>query len=293
MQQVLVDNFLKSQNLLSLAPGGKLLQTQEMKSVPSSPGAQSGKGAFSQNRARKLQMNGGASLNNKNRRLTTSMSSANLPELKKQSELTPKSGYNSVKPTLNTGRATEVEEQDNGLKQQSTSELAKIQPTSALTIDHDLLATKSELQPRTELVIKFVDFSSKYGLGYMLSNGSYGVLFNDSTKIILHPNLFHFDYIERPKQQPVLNSQGQATESVTDQVSHFDFFNYPESINKKVVLLQHFKSYLDGNQKFKPLEFGFTRENPPQRLDSEQLVYIKKWKRAKKAILLRNTNKII
>ena len=78
-------------------------------------------------------------------------------------------------------------------------------------------------------------------------------------------------------------------------MSHFDFFNYPESINKKVVLLQHFKSYLDGNQKFKPLEFSFTKENAPTRqdCDDKQLVYIKKWKRAKKAILLRNTNKII
>ena len=142
-----------------------------------------------------------------------------------------------------------------------------------------------------------MDFSSKYGLGYQLSNGSYGVLFNDSTKIILHPNLFHFDYIERPKQQPVLNANGQAAESVTDQVSQFDFFSYPETINKKVVLLQHFKSYLDGNQKFKPLEFPFTKENAPTRqtsqADAEQLVYIKKWKRAKKAILLRNTNKVI
>jgi len=82
---------------------------------------------------------------------------------------------------------------------------------------------------------------------------------------------------------------------VTDQVSQFNFFNYPESINKKVVLLQHFKSYLDGNQKFKPLEFSFTKENAPPRSTQmdEALVYIKKWKRAKKAILLRNTNKII
>ena len=143
---------------------------------------------------------------------------------------------------------------------------------------------------------KFVDFSSKYGLGYMLSNGSYGVLFNDSTKIILHPNQFHFDYVERSKQQPVMNNNGQAAESLTDQVNQFDFFNYPETINKKVVLLQHFKSYLDGNQKFKPLEFDFTKENAPERqcTDGEDhLVYIKKWKRAKKAILLRNTNKVI
>ena len=62
-----------------------------------------------------------------------------------------------------------------------------------------------------------------------------------------------------------------------------------------MVLLQHFKSYLDGNQKFKPLEFTFTKENTPMRqtTDTDQLVYIKKWKRAKKAILLRNTNKVI
>jgi polo-like kinase 1 len=42
-----------------------------------------------------------------------------------------------------------------------------------------------------------VDFSSKYGMGYKLSNGAYGVLFNDSTKIVLDPNHYHFDYIQR------------------------------------------------------------------------------------------------
>lgn len=34
-------------------------------------------------------------------------------------------------------------------------------------------------------VKKWVDYSSKYGLGYLLSNKSYGVFFNDSTKIVL------------------------------------------------------------------------------------------------------------
>ena len=96
-----------------------------------------------------------------------------------------------------------------------------------------------------------------------MSNGSYGVLFNDSTKIITHPNLFHFDYIEKIRpgvQQPVQNAEG-----MTEQITAYNFFDYPESINKKVVLLQHFKSYLDGNQKFKPLEFSFTKENAPER----------------------------
>ncbi len=55
----------------------------------------------------------------------------------------------------------------------------------------------NKLQARCELIVQYVDFSSKYGMGYKLSNGSYGVLFNDSTKIILDPNHFHFDYIQR------------------------------------------------------------------------------------------------
>lgn len=36
-------------------------------------------------------------------------------------------------------------------------------------------------------VRKWVDYSSKYGLGYLLSNGACGVFFNDSTKVIMKP----------------------------------------------------------------------------------------------------------
>jgi polo-like kinase 1 len=76
-----------------------------------------------------------------------------------------------------------------------------------------------------------------------------------------------------------------------------DFYNYPKSISKKVILLQHFKSYLDGNQKFKPLEFKFGQDKPPKRTitntNSNTLNFLKKWKRAKKAVLFRLSNKII
>lgn len=37
-------------------------------------------------------------------------------------------------------------------------------------------------------VKKWVDYSSKYGLGYLLTNGATGVFFNDSTKILLDVN---------------------------------------------------------------------------------------------------------
>ena len=57
-----------------------------------------------------------------------------------------------------------------------------------------LLETAKGAEPKA-LITQFVDFSSKYGIGYKLSSGSYGVHFNDSTKIVLDPNHFHFDYI--------------------------------------------------------------------------------------------------
>lgn len=47
------------------------------------------------------------------------------------------------------------------------------------------------------LVTKWIDYSSKYGIGYQLSNGVYGVLFNDSTKIIVSRDHYHFCYLKR------------------------------------------------------------------------------------------------
>ena len=46
-------------------------------------------------------------------------------------------------------------------------------------------------------VKKWVDYSTKYGLGYLLTDGSTGVYFNDSTKIILDKAGETFEYIEK------------------------------------------------------------------------------------------------
>ena len=43
-------------------------------------------------------------------------------------------------------------------------------------------------------VKKWVDYSSKYGLGYLLSNGTTGIYFNDSTKMILDESGQYFLY---------------------------------------------------------------------------------------------------
>ncbi len=46
------------------------------------------------------------------------------------------------------------------------------------------------------IVKKWIDYSSKYGIGYILSNNMIGVYFNDSTKILASSEDF-FYYIER------------------------------------------------------------------------------------------------
>jgi len=91
-------------------------------------------------------------------------------------------------------------------------------------------------------VKKWVDYSSKYGLGYHLSNSSVGVFFNDATKIVLDPNSYHFDYIERRQTDR------------QDVGKEYNIKEYPATLQKKVTLLQHFRSYLEGSQKPKASE---------------------------------------
>lgn len=128
------------------------------------------------------------------------------------------------------------------------------------------------------LITKWVDYSSKYGIGYKMSNGWYGVLYNDSTKMLLNENWFDFIYIRRES-----SSRKESLEGLSE---HYDFENYPEALKKKVVLLQHFKSYLDG------VKFEIPRCSPGPKTPYGD-IFLKKWRRAKKAILFRLSSKVI
>jgi hypothetical protein len=88
-------------------------------------------------------------------------------------------------------------------------------------------------------VKKWVDYSSKYGLGYLLSNQATGVFFNDSTKIIIDPNGHTFFYYERKAISQTEKQDVMQTYNLTD---------YPKDLQKKVTLLQHFRSYLENNK---------------------------------------------
>ena len=126
-------------------------------------------------------------------------------------------------------------------------------------------------------VKKWVDYSSKYGLGYLLSNGSTGVFFNDSSKIVLDPRGQVFEYMERraSDKQDVVTSH-----TLTD---------YPKELQKKVTLLQHFRSYLENDGKGESDANQFTEEE----LNKIGTVYVKKWMKTKHAIMFRLSNKIV
>jgi polo-like kinase 1 len=142
-------------------------------------------------------------------------------------------------------------------------------------------------QPRRDAEVwvrKWVDYSTKYGLGYFLSNRATGVFFNDSTKIILDPNGHNFEYMERRSS----DRQDVGKPHTLD--------DYPKELQKKVTLLQHFWSYLEGNEQFKNLmeknEAAKKAEAVPQRTVKD-VVYVKKWMRTRHAIMFRLSNKVV
>lgn len=137
-------------------------------------------------------------------------------------------------------------------------------------------------------VTKWVDYSSKYGVGYILSDGSIGVYFNDSTKIILVQDGNQFDYITR------------RTQDKPEMRSTHNFDDYPEDLKKKVTLLRHFKNYMltDVLDKKDGATVGESTLPQPSHktpvvYEPGQSPYVKKWTRNKHAIMFQLSNKIV
>lgn len=183
---------------------------------------------------------------------SSSMSSQRLTETAPSSVLKASSSRTARNELINTERTSKIKEETKQIPQVSSN----------LQINGPEVWVK-----------KWVDYSSKYGLGYLLSNGATGVFFNDATKIILGPAGHRFEYMERkgPEKQDMVT-----THSLTD---------YPKEMQKKVTLLQHFRSYLEGDIK---QETGLEDENQPL-----NKVYVKKWMRTRHAIMFRLSNKIV
>jgi len=76
-------------------------------------------------------------------------------------------------------------------------------------------------------VLKHVDYTKKYGMGYILTSGATGIFFNDSTKIVLHQNKHNVVYVDEGKE-----------------CQQCSISSYPNVLRKKVTLLKHFTDYL-------------------------------------------------
>ena len=114
---------------------------------------------------------------------------------------------------------------------------------------------------------KWVDYSNKYGIGYMLSNGCAGVYFNDNTKIVFNREGTFFQYIIRPD------------DSEEEQLVEYQLSSYPQDLNKKVTLLQHFRKHLSMEERVDAMETPLT--------------YVKKWIVTSHAMIFRLSNKVV
>ncbi|EFA04647.1 serine/threonine-protein kinase polo [Tribolium castaneum] len=76
-------------------------------------------------------------------------------------------------------------------------------------------------------VSKWVDYSDKYGFGYQLSDECVGVMFNDTTKLIMLPNGINVHYIDKNGDEVYMTMD-----------------NYPRSYDKKMKLLSYFSRYM-------------------------------------------------
>jgi len=139
-------------------------------------------------------------------------------------------------------------------------------------------------------VDRYVDYTSKYGLGYLLSDGSSGVYFNDSTKTVLEANGEEFQYIERKR-----NAEESPRRSEPVIASH-TLANYPDKLQKKVTLLKHFRNYLIDQQQ-KSDEGGLpilsAAKNNTEINVGRNMVFLKKWVRTKHAIFFRLSDQTV
>ena len=157
-------------------------------------------------------------------------------------------------------------------------------------------------------VNKWVDYSTKYGLGYLLNNGNVGVYFNDYTKILLNPKSNDFIYVERKMKDQ------------KDMIISFKLKGEPKEIKKKMLIFQNFKKYFDEeirSEKEKEEKEKQEKEEPQMRMCKTQRnkkpkkvekappkeqdlspkggnnVFIRKWMKTKHAIIFRLSNKTI
>lgn len=101
-------------------------------------------------------------------------------------------------------------------------------------------------------ISKWVDYSDKYGFGYQLCDEGVGVMFNDTTKLILLPNNMYvyviiiIIYLLQNDVQVdiwILNRNVHFIDK-DGKESYMTITQYCKSLDKKMKLLSYFKRYM-------------------------------------------------
>jgi polo-like kinase 1 len=116
---------------------------------------------------------------------------------------------------------------------------------------------------------------------------SSGVYFNDSTKTVLEANGDKFQYIERKK------SDGESPRRSDPVIVCLTLSQYPDSLNKKVTLLKHFRNYLLEQQQQSDERDELFTSSRGDSLPGYEMIYLKKWVRTKHAIFFRMSDQTV
>ena len=168
---------------------------------------------------------------------------------------------------------------------------------------------KDKLKGPEVFITKWVDYSSKYGIGYLLNNELIGVYFNDCTKLIYNPRIRKISFIERKVTKE------------KDMMYTFAVNETPKELQKKVLIFQNFKKYFDEENpkklekmkeqkaKIKKKSKTMTEKAVKEKEEKEKLeqklkeekeiekegesVFLRKWMKTNQAIIFRLSNKTI
>ena len=178
----------------------------------------------------------------------------------------------TINPVQNSSRVAETPQ---SVSKPSNKQLKDEAYTERTQKKFESIKSPKTINQAEEICVhKWVDYSNKYGLGYILTNGDTGVFFNDSSKILIEQNSGKFKYYERKSGEK------------QDSCMSYSLNEFPKDLQKKITLLNHFQKYLEGDTKPE-------NELPRNGEKQDDDVYVKKWIKTKHAIMFRLSNKIV
>lgn len=151
----------------------------------------------------------------------------------------------------------------------------------------------SQLIPRS-FVSRFCDNSERIGLGYLLIDGTIGVVFHDGSRMAMDPHETFIQYWEEPNQMLPVLADDSSDDDLRGKVSHLKLyalslkktqtmFELPTRKYNRNVPLKHVKSYIKSS---KATLFKFDDKNIQVNFDDHQKLFI--FSQLKKLFLIRN-----